>query len=768
GREEADLDVPDPQVSRRHAIVRPVQHGIVVEDLTSTNGTIVNRQRIDGSVTVTADASIRVGHTELELVVPRLEGDVTVTEHPQLGLVTGRKLRIVSGPDVGYDEIDVDRELVIGRTDADVTILDPELSRRHAAVRPVRGGVEIEDLGATNGTAVNGELIRGSVTVTSDATVQLGETELQLTLERAETAPTRVRERPPQPSMEPSPAGPVLRRTLKVIWGPAAGRTLSVDEGVVIGREGADLTILDPELSRHHALIKPTPDGVVVEDMGSTNGTWVNGERIVEPVVLTSSGKLQLGKSEIEVLIAMPGATRVRTRPTPTSHTSLITGAFGAYATVALQETEAEQVEQEARELTAERSVPSRPTGVVTAPIAPAGRRLGITEENRRWWTLAAMCLGLGMTSLDLTVVNVALPSIGRDLDAGLTALEWVVNAYTLALAVLLVMGGRLGDLYGRRRCFVIGVVVFAVGSIAAGVAPDETVLIISRAVQGIGAAFVIPATLSILSSVFPAEERGRAIGIWAGVSGVALALGPVIGGVLTQYISWRAIFYINGPVAVAAIVIVLLAAPESRDEEAERGIDWPGSVILSGSLFALILALIEAPTWGWTALATLALIIGSAIGLCAFMFVEGRVRTPMLDFGALRAPALIGANVAGFAAFFVMLSMLVYLAVYMQAVLGYDALQSGIRFLPGTGLVAFVAPVAGILMSRILPRYLIGLGMVLVAAAALVVTRVTSGTGYGLLVPAMVLVGFGIGVMMPPMSATAVMAVHRNQAGMA
>jgi EmrB/QacA subfamily drug resistance transporter len=768
GRQDADLDVPDAQVSRRHAVVRPVEHGIVVEDLGSTNGTIVNGERIGGPVTLTSSASIQVGNTELELVLPRLDENVALMEQAPFGPVTARKLRIVSGPDGGR-EIDVDRELVIGRMEADVTILDPELSRRHATVRPIPTGVEIEDLGTTNGTSVNGELIRGPVALTSDATIRLGETELQLTLERAELAVTRVREVQAEGPPEPPPVELALERTLKVLWGPAAGRTLRLDRDLVIGREDADLTIFDPELSRRHAIIRPIAAGVVVEDLGSTNGTFVNGERIDEPTTLTSSGKLQLGTTEIELLLAMPGGTRIRARPASTFQPTRIGGAFDAYAAVALQEAEAEQVEQEAAELTGERAaVPPRVTGVVRAPISPLSRRLGITQENRRWWTLAAMCLGLGMTSLDLTVINVALPDIGSDLKTGLTGLEWVVNAYTLALAVLMVTGGRLGDLYGRRRCFNIGVVVFLAGSMAAGAAPNETVLIASRAVQGVGAAFVIPATLSVLSSVFPPEERGKAIGIWAGVSGVALALGPVVGGVLTEYISWRAVFYINGPIAVAAIAVALLAAPESRDEESERGIDWPGNVILSASLFALILALIEAPTWGWTAPVTLLLIGGSLIGLVVFVVVQTRVRVPMLDFAALRSPVLVGANFAGFASFFVMLSMLVYIAVYMQSVLGYGALQSGIRFLPGTGLVAFVAPVAGILMSRIVPRYIIAFGLVLVAIASVVVTRVTSTSGYGLLVPAMVLVGVGVGAMMPPMSATAVLAVRRNKAGMA
>src|SRR4051794_18131756 len=198
-------------------------------------------------------------------------------------------------------------------------------------------------------------------------------------------------------------------------------------------------------------------------------------------------------------------------------------------------------------------------------------RLRAITARNQKWWTLGAMCFALFMIMLDNTVVNVALPSIQKDLGASLSGLEWTVNAYTLTFAVLLVTGGRLGDIFGRRRTFLIGVVLFAGSSATAGLAPSETALVVSRAVQGIGAALMMPATLSIITHAFPAHERGKAIGTWAGVSALALAIGPVVGGLLAEHVSWRAIFFLNLPVAVAAVVITLAAAEESRDRNAPR-----------------------------------------------------------------------------------------------------------------------------------------------------------------------------------------------------
>src|SRR5947209_14222308 len=222
----------------------------------------------------------------------------------------------------------------------------------------------------------------------------------------------------------------------------------------------------------------------------------------------------------------------------------------------------------------------------MTARILAHRHRL-ITEENSRWWTLAAMCFALFMVMLDNTVVNVALPSIQRDLNASLSSLEWTVNAYTLTFAVLMVTGGRLGDIFGRRRMFLFGVVAFAASSAVIGFAANDAMLVAFRAVQGVGAAFMMPATLSIITQAFPAEQRGMAIGTWAGISALALAIGPVLGGFLTESVSWRAIFWINPPIAVVAVAVTLFAARESRDETVDRTVDYPGIAALTIGLAA-------------------------------------------------------------------------------------------------------------------------------------------------------------------------------------
>src|SRR4029079_18981112 len=234
--------------------------------------------------------------------------------------------------------------------------------------------------------------------------------------------------------------------------------------------------------------------------------------------------------------------------------------------------------------------------------------RSAITDDNRRWWTLGAMCFALFMIMLDNTVVNVALPSIQKDLGALLSSLEWTVNAYELTFAVLLVTGGRLGDILGRRRMFLFGVVVFALSSASIGFSPNENWLIAGRALQGIGAAFMMPATLSIITVTFPPEERGKAIGTWAGVSALALAIGPVVGGALTEYVTWRAIFFLNLPVAAGAVAVTLFAARESRDETVGRSVDFPGIAALTAGLTAIVLGLVEGNSWGWGSAGIIAL----------------------------------------------------------------------------------------------------------------------------------------------------------------
>ncbi len=395
-------------------------------------------------------------------------------------------------------------------------------------------------------------------------------------------------------------------------------------------------------------------------------------------------------------------------------------------------------------------------------------RRLLITESNAKWWTLGAMCFALFMIMLDNTVVNVALPSIQRDLHASLAGLEWTVNAYTLSFAVLLATGGRLGDIFGRRKGFLFGVTLFALSSATAGLAPDTASLIASRAVQGIGAAFMMPATLSIVTNVFPPHERGKAIGTWAGVSALALAIGPVVGGFLTEHVSWRAIFYLNLPVAAAAIVATLFAVRESRDETVGREVDYPGVAALTGGLTALVLALIEGNSWGWGSPGIVALLAGSAAMLAAFVVIERRVAAPMVEFRLFASRNFVGANLIALVVSFAMLAQFFFLAIYMQDVLGLSPLEAGVRFLPATLMIVTVAPIAGRLTDRVGPRWLIAAGLTLVSGALYWLTTVDVGTTYADIWPSFTLMGLGMALTMSPMSTAAMNAVDEAKAGIA
>jgi EmrB/QacA subfamily drug resistance transporter len=394
--------------------------------------------------------------------------------------------------------------------------------------------------------------------------------------------------------------------------------------------------------------------------------------------------------------------------------------------------------------------------------------RLRLSEHNRRWWTLGAMSFALFMVMLDNTAVNVALPSIQEDFGASLSALEWTVNAYTLTFAVLLVTGGRLGDIFGRRRMFLFGVVVFALASATIGFAPSEGWLVASRAVQGVGAAFMMPGTLSIISNAFPPEERGKAIGTWAGVSAIALAVGPLLGGWLTEDVSWRAIFFINLPVAIGAVIVTLFAAHESRDETVGRTVDLPGIAGITVSLTALVFALVEGNSWGWGSPKIIGLLALSVVALAAFVVVEKRAVAPVVDFDALRSRQFLGANIVAFMVSFGMLAMFFFLALYMQNILGFSPLEAGVRFLPATVVIIFAGPIAGRLADRFGPRPLMTAGMLITAVSLFWQSRIGVDTSYGFLAPAFVLMGLGMGLVMSPMSMAAMNAVDRTKAGVA
>jgi EmrB/QacA subfamily drug resistance transporter len=393
---------------------------------------------------------------------------------------------------------------------------------------------------------------------------------------------------------------------------------------------------------------------------------------------------------------------------------------------------------------------------------------LHVSEENRRWWTLAAMCFALFMVMLDNTVVNVALPSIQRSFEASLSSLEWTINAYTLSFAVLLVTGGRLGDIFGRRLVFLIGVVVFAIASALIGISPSEGTLIAFRALQGAGAALMMPATLSIITNAFPPSERGKAIGTWAGVSAIALALGPLVGGWLTEDVTWRAIFFINVPVAVIAIAVTLFATHESRDETATRQVDYPGIAALTIGLTSLVLALVEGNAWGWGSARIITLFALAIFGLAAFGLIERRSAAPIVNFDFFRSRSFLGANIVAFAISFGMFAVFFFLALYMQNVLGYSPLETGVRFLPSTLVIMVAGPLAGRLSDRIGPRTPLVIGLLFVTVSLAWQSRIEVDTSYAFLVTPFILLGLGMGFTMSPMSTAAMNAVDRTKAGVA
>ena len=333
---------------------------------------------------------------------------------------------------------------------------------------------------------------------------------------------------------------------------------------------------------------------------------------------------------------------------------------------------------------------------------------------------------------------------------------------------MLLVTGGRLGDIFGRRRAFLIGVVLFALSSATAGLAPNDSFLVASRATQGIGAALMMPATLSIITNAFPAHERGKAIGTWAGVSALALAIGPVVGGFLAEQVSWRAIFFLNLPVAAAAVVVTLAATRESRDATVPRTVDFAGVATITAGIGALVLALVEGNGWGWGSPRIVALLAVSIVSLATFVVVERRQRFPMVEFEFFRSRSFLGASGIAFVVSFAMLAMFFFMALYMQNILGYSPLEAGIRFLPSTGLIIVAAPIAGRLTDRIGPRIPIAIGLSIVAVALYLQSRINVDTTYGYLLPTFMMMGLGIGLTMSPMSTAAMNAVQTTKAGAA
>src|SRR5438046_747207 len=389
-------------------------------------------------------------------------------------------------------------------------------------------------------------------------------------------------------------------------------------------------------------------------------------------------------------------------------------------------------------------------------------------DENRRWWTLGSLCFALFMIMLDNTVVNVALPAIKADLGISTAELEWTVAAYALTFASLLLTGGKLGDLLGRRLIFTLGLVIFTLSSLACGLSSTAPELIGARAVQGVGAALMMPATLSIISATFAARERGMAIGIWAGVSAMALAIVPLLGGIITEHISWNWIFFVNVPIGVLAVLAAIFVVPESKDTSREQRLDLPGLATSGIGLLALVYALIEANQYGWTSARIVGLFVVAAVALTAFVLLELHQRLPMLDLSLFRNGTFAGANIVAILVTMAMFGIFVFFPIYMQTFLGWSPIQAGAALLPWTLMIVIFAPIAGKLSDRVGSRWLMAGGMTVVAICCLLLSTVTLQSSFWNLLPAFVLGGLGMSFVMTPMSAAAMGAAPVDKAGVA
>jgi len=408
------------------------------------------------------------------------------------------------------------------------------------------------------------------------------------------------------------------------------------------------------------------------------------------------------------------------------------------------------------------REVPRSRVGAAAAgePTAAGGRL---------WLILVAMVFGLFMPMLDHLVVNVALPTIQHQLGAGISGLQWIVDAYTLTFAAFMLTGGTLGDRYGRKRFFLAGLALFTLASALAGISASTGQLVATRALQGVGAALLLPESLSIISATFPAGRRGLAIGVWGAISGLAIAVGPVVGGYLVEHVSWRSVFFINVPVGIAGLILAATVVPESRDQAGQRRVDPAGLITGTLAVSALTYALIEGNTRGWTDGRILSAFAAAAALAVAFVAIEARRESPMLPVGLLRNRTFSGANIVGALMFFGMIGTIFFLTLYLQDVRGYSPAQAGLRLLPLSAMILVFAPVAGKLSDRVGSRGFMTAGPALAAAGLGLLLLTRPGTSYtAVLLPAFLVMGAGWAITLAPMSAAVMGSVEPGRAGLA
>src|SRR5690349_14463274 len=386
----------------------------------------------------------------------------------------------------------------------------------------------------------------------------------------------------------------------------------------------------------------------------------------------------------------------------------------------------------------------------------------------RKWWTLIAVSVGTFMLLLDITVVNTALPSIQRDLSASFTDVQWVIDAYTLALAAIVLTAGSLADRIGRRAVFTAGLGIFAVASLAAGLAPDATFLNISRAVQGIGGAAMFAVSLALVAQEFaPGRARATAMGVYGATIGVSVAVGPLVGGAITSGLGWRWVFFINVPIGIAAIGMTLAKLRESRDPNATR-VDWLGLVSLSSSLFLLVLALLRGNTEGWSSPLIVGLFTGAAVMMAAFVAIERKVSEPMLPLGLFRRRAFTGVQLAAFAVSASLFALFLYLTLYLQNYLGYSPIDAGLRYLPITLASFVVAPLAGMALAKVQARWLMSAGLALTGVGLLLMGGLNIDSEWTALLLGFIVSGIGVGLLNPVIADVALSVVPKERSGMA
>ncbi|MEZ4529874.1 MAG: MFS transporter [Thermomicrobiales bacterium] len=400
--------------------------------------------------------------------------------------------------------------------------------------------------------------------------------------------------------------------------------------------------------------------------------------------------------------------------------------------------------------------------------MASIGLSNRVNDSNVKWYTLIAACFALFMAMLDNLVVNIALPTISRDLDARATQLQWVISAYTLVFASLQITAGGLGDKFGRKRWFMIGLVIFTVVSAIAAFSNSMNMLITMRALQGLGAALIMPLSLSLISNAFPPEERGRAIGIWSAVSVSSIALGPVIGGAIVEYFHWGWIFLINVPIGIIALLVTQAVVRESRDESGTVATDVPGTILITAGIAALTWGLIQAGERGWTDTWILIAFLAAAIILPVFVWVEMRAERPMIPMSFFRSRTFVGANIDSFMIAFLITGVSFFMTLYQQNIHGFSPIRTGLALVPMVAVMMVFSPLSGSMVNKLGPRRLISFGMIVTGIGTGLFLMSGVGVSYWRILPAFLVMGFGMSFIWAPMTTAVLNSVSSEKSGIA